>query len=259
MPKGYCRGTDYGEDGWLVPKPNEIEQGDADFRLGRGISSLTNPAMTARQHAAAAALYYLGWFVAANAMHDYNEAAEAKQRQPLSEAQVAAERTVSFRFRGGRTETEQLEIYRRNMTETLKTYVQYLSDSEAKPIFCFIAEMEALSDTSPSGDDMKGQAPAADDYDEILAALFDPVRVDVLEKMFPADGKWKRWTDRAARNGLIHAREGTAMYNPYKAGMWFVANGQKGLTIGHCRRMLANNHLPDRSLDKKYLLIGELD
>lgn len=118
---------------------------------------------------------------------------------------------------------------------------------------------ESKADLSPSGDDMKGQAPAADDHDEILAALFDPVPVDVLEKMFPADGKWKSWTDRAARKGLIHAREGTAMYNPYKAGMWFVSNGRKGLTIGHCRRMLANNHLPDRSLDKKYLLTGELD
>ena len=123
------------------------------------------------------------------------------------------------------------------------------------------AKGEAGTGTSPSGDDVEEQALAADadDHDEPLAALFDPVPVDVLEKMFPADGKWQSWTQRAARKGLIHARVGTAMYNPYKAGMWFVTNGGKGLTIGHCRRMLANNHLPDRSMDKKYLLTGELD
>lgn len=117
--------------------------------------------------------------------------------------------------------------------------------------------------TSPSGDDVEEQTPAADaddhNYSETLAALFDPVPVDVLEKMFPADGMWNVWAERAARNGLKYARQGRKMFNPYKAGMWFVTNGGKGLTIGHCRRMLANNHLPDRSMEKKYLLTGELD
>lgn len=117
------------------------------------------------------------------------------------------------------------------------------------------AKVEAVPVASQRGDDVEEQA--ADD--DTLAALFDPVPVDVLENIFPADGKWKSWTDRAARKGLIHARVGTAMYNPYKAGMWFVTNGGKGLTIGRCRRMLANNHLPDRSMNKKYLLTGELD
>ncbi|MBI3479128.1 MAG: hypothetical protein HY016_02040 [Nitrosomonadales bacterium] len=119
------------------------------------------------------------------------------------------------------------------------------------------AKVETVPDTSQSSEDIEEQA-AANNENKILAALFDPVPVDVLEMMFPADGKWKSWTDRASRNGLINAREGTAMYNPYKAGMWFVVKGRKGMTIGHCRRKLAN-HLPDRSLDEKYLLTGELD
>lgn len=130
-------------------------------------------------------------------------------------------------------------------------------DAPAPTANASAAKGEAAQGTNPNGDDAEKQD--TDDHDDTLAALFDPVPVDVLEKMFPADGKWKSWTDRAARKGLIHAREGTAMYNPYKAGMWFVSNGRKGLTIGHCRRMLANNHLPDRSLDKKYLLTCELD
>lgn len=153
--------------------------------------------------------------------------------------------------------TEHRAYSMRKIAEAAKTLAAVTGRTMAHlmPADAPAAKVEAVPDTSPSGDDAEEQ----DTDDDTLAALFDPVPVDVLEKMFPADGKWKTWTDRAARKGLIHAREGTAMYNPYKAGMWFVSNGRKGLTIGHCRRMLANNHLPDRSLDKKYLLTGEQD
>lgn len=42
---------------------------------------------------------------------------------------------------------------------------------------------------SPSGDDVEEQAPAADDHDKKLAALFDPLPVEALEKMFPANNR----------------------------------------------------------------------
>lgn len=149
VPEKYCRGADYGMDGWLVPEPYGIEQGSADIRLGQNLS-LTNPAMTARQNAAATALQYLGWYVLAKEMHDNRQAAKAKQTHPTSETEMAAEITISSIFRKGRTHTEQLEIYRRNMMEAFKTYVQYLSDSEAKPILLFITD-----DMEPSLPDIK--------------------------------------------------------------------------------------------------------
>jgi hypothetical protein len=110
-------------------------------------------------------------------------------------------------------------------------------------------------------------ADSEPDYDEILAALFDPVPVEALEKMFPthpeslkdpSKGKWKNWAERAKRNGLENARQGWAMFNPYKAAVWFVNKGIDGWDLDRCYRRLANN-LPARSIDSKYLLTGDLE
>lgn len=79
-----------------------------------------------------------------------------------------------------------------------------------------------------------------------LASLFDPVRIEVLEKMFPS-GRWASWAERASRNGLIYARIGRGVYNPHKAAMWFITKGVDGWDIARCNRVLGNN-LPTRSL-----------
>lgn len=95
-------------------------------------------------------------------------------------------------------------------------------------------------------------------YDEKLAALFDLVPVEALEKMFPADNKWKSWADKAASNGLIDARTVRAKFNPYKAGKWFVSRGAVGWDDARLNRTLANN-LPARSRDDAQLLVGYAD
>jgi hypothetical protein len=101
-------------------------------------------------------------------------------------------------------------------------------------------------------------ATPADDFDKTLAALFDPVPKETLEKMFPANGKWTSWADHAKANGLIDARQGRRMFNPYRAGLWFVNKGNDGWDLAHLDRVLAKN-LPARSKDEAYLLTGKLD
>lgn len=102
-----------------------------------------------------------------------------------------------------------------------------------------------------------------DGQDDKLATLFDPVSVEVLAKMFPADkqcaaDKWKCWQDKASTNGLKEARVGRAIFNPYKAGMWFLSRKIPGWDIDRINRVLAKN-LPARSRDEKYQLTGEID
>jgi hypothetical protein len=113
-----------------------------------------------------------------------------------------------------------------------------------------IAKSEAISTETPN----EG-AP-----DEVIAALFDALPITALEKMFPAkEGKWKSWAERAKRNGLITARIGRAMFNPYRAGLWFVRKGAEGgWDESRLNRALSNN-LPARSKDNKPLLIGDME
>ena len=69
---------------------------------------------------------------------------------------------------------------------------------------------DTTAESQASGVSAKGEVDtgADNDHDKTLAALFDPVPVEALEKMFPACRQWKEWTERAARNGLKAAREG---------------------------------------------------
>jgi hypothetical protein len=118
-------------------------------------------------------------------------------------------------------------------------------------------KVEAVPVTTPSGDDVEEQAP--DDHDETLAALFEPLPVEALAKMFMIDlAQWKKWQDKAKAKGLIKAREGRAKFNPYKAGVWLVSKGEQGWDVARLYRTLANN-LPARSHDKKDLLTGGID
>lgn len=93
-------------------------------------------------------------------------------------------------------------------------------------------------------------------YDDTLAALFDPVTVMALEKMFPAKEKWKEWAERAARNKLKAARTGRAAFNPYLASIFFLNQGISGWDRARCNRVLANN-LPARSRNDRHMLTDD--
>lgn len=113
--------------------------------------------------------------------------------------------------------------------------------------------------SAPVDSDDEQTNPADDaDHDETLAALFDLVPVEALETMFPAGGKWSGWAGKAKEKGLLTAREGRGMFNPYKAGMWFVQRGAPGWDIDRLYKRLAKN-LPARSRDSAHLLTGDFE
>jgi hypothetical protein len=95
------------------------------------------------------------------------------------------------------------------------------------------------------------------DVEAALSELFDPVPVEALEKMFPAEGQWKKWAERAERNGLKAARDGRGRFNPHRAALWFMDQGIANWDIARCNRVLANN-LPARSRHKADMLTTHL-
>ena len=91
-----------------------------------------------------------------------------------------------------------------------------------------------------------------------LAALFDPVKVEHLETLFPDENRWKTYADKASRNGLIKSqiKKGVRQYNLYLAAEWWIfKNGksQKGWSWERCLKTLKKN-LPSRSRSQSYLL-----
>jgi len=101
--------------------------------------------------------------------------------------------------------------------------------------------------------------PQADASESDLASLFDPVSPEQLEKMFPSEGKWKTWANKAKEFGLSIARKGRNKYNPYLAAEWWLEyQPHEGWDLARCRRVLAKN-LPTRSLGSERLLTGEME
>jgi hypothetical protein len=116
---------------------------------------------------------------------------------------------------------------------------------------------------SETEEQRESEEPATE-ADSELALLFDPVPVEWLATTFPTHSdreksrsKWEQFAERAARNGLKAAREGRGLFNPYKAGMFFVRQGVVGWNHERVMRVLARN-LPPRSADQAHLFTGEL-
>lgn len=118
------------------------------------------------------------------------------------------------------------------------------------------APAELSKHPAPQINDVAPNAEA--NTDQTLAALFDPVTVEALEKMFPSAGKWGSWAERAARNGLSIARSGRGLFNPYHAAFWFLTQGIAGWDTARVNRTLANN-LPARSRHDGHLLTGDIN
>lgn len=116
----------------------------------------------------------------------------------------------------------------------------------------------------PAGADVEPVPEEADhqprDYEQGLADLFDPVKKEQLEAMFPAAGKWERYAEHAKRNGLKRAAwVERGKFNPFLAARWWIdTQGPAGWEWEKCLRKLANN-LPARSRDSKHLLTGDFD
>lgn len=115
--------------------------------------------------------------------------------------------------------------------------------------------------TTAESDEPPAMVATPADYDAKLAALFDAVKVAQLEAMFPDrdagnKNRWPSYVERANRNGLKDAaKEGPAIFNPYRAAVWWLTTGPKDWKLERCLRVLANN-LPARSIDSKHMLTG---
>jgi hypothetical protein len=86
----------------------------------------------------------------------------------------------------------------------------------------FVIRTEALRDFEQRLADREEQAEQepVEDADKKMAAMFDPVRFDDLERLFPT-GHWKAWTNNAKRYPALHiARTAPAQWNPYLAAQF---------------------------------------
>lgn len=122
-------------------------------------------------------------------------------------------------------------------------------------------QAEPASQPAPANETPPAATPdalPASPTDNTLSELFDPVTIASLEKMFPANGQWSQWAERAARNGLKESREDRALFNPYRAALWFLQQGESGWNLARCNRVLANN-LPARSRHEGSMLTGDLN
>ena len=91
--------------------------------------------------------------------------------------------------------------------------------------------------------------PSPEDYLLRLAALFDPVKVSQLEAMFPSQGQWGKYVERAQRNGLVIAMAGRGVFNPVLAAEWWVSKSGPSPSDWdweRCLKFLKRN-LPARS------------
>lgn len=135
-----------------------------------------------------------------------------------------------------------------------------ITTTEAAPLAPIDAVLDAgetVDEGAPAGAEQGDIGPA--DLDNELAELFDPVRVEQLEAMFPDSGKWAGHAERAKRNGLQVAKVKPAQFNPYRAARWWLdSKGPTGWKWERCLRVLAKN-LPTRSRDSKHLLTGDYD
>lgn len=124
------------------------------------------------------------------------------------------------------------------------------------------AEANALERQEKRLADRNADARHADsdsDSSAVLAALFDPVKPPQLEKMFPDSGDWSDYAERASRNGLMAAKVGRGVFNPFLAAKWWLhEQAPVGWDWARCLRVLANN-IPPRSVDSKYLLTGDFE
>jgi desulfoferrodoxin (superoxide reductase-like protein) len=105
-------------------------------------------------------------------------------------------------------------------------------------------------------------APYSEQSEQEICDLFDPMCREAIAALFDKIGKndWRKYFERARRNGLSDARQDErkkpSSYNPWKVGEWLFKKGT--YTREQIDRKLANN-LPERSKDKKHLIIGDFD
>lgn len=123
-----------------------------------------------------------------------------------------------------------------------------------------IYALPAAQTPEQDGDEQaQDQELAPHEYTAEQQALFDPLSQAGIAELFDiARVEWAILFDRAARNDLHLAREGSSrphQYNPARVASWLVRRGH--LKQAHANIRLAKN-LPPRSQKFEYLITGDL-
>ncbi len=205
---------------------------------------------------------YLNW-ITASGVNWLSPELSAPQAAPAQQGKKVAGTQSPFAFK---KRSDLLASYRPAHHELLplQDFATWAASVNLSPIPTELA-VHAIQDTDQTTEvptepeQAKNETQEGITPEDELAALFEPVSVAALEKMFPDNGRWRNHAERAARNGLSVAREDRGKFNPYLAAIWWL-NKKKpsGWDLARVHRTLANN-LPARSLDSKHFLIGEIE
>ncbi|SOD42224.1 hypothetical protein [Nitrosovibrio sp. Nv4] len=237
---------------WAVGK---IGQGRADWMLGRMLAKKKS-SMTHRQALACQVLLMVGLYrVTADALAERNESRASRQSLPEERAGEEAE---------FRKLTNNALFFEYQLREYLTLYAAQLPKNKGRSLTSLIVieGYEPGSIALGGSNHVPVTAPAADPVESRLAELFDPLSRAGIAALFNMIDKetWRAYFERAARNGLIYARQlgPTAIcYNPFHVGEWLIKHNAD-CTQSQIDRKLANN-LPRRSKGMKALFTGEVD
>ena len=232
------------------PKSGQrLGQGRADWLLGRALAK-NKSSMTERQALACQVLLLVGLYGVANEALAERKGLRASGMIPSEER---ADEEAEFRELGNK-----VLFFEYQLREYLTLYAMQLPKNKGRALTSLIV-IEGFEPSSFAVDkpnDPPVTAVAADAVELRPAELFDPLSRAGIATLFNMIDKetWHNYFQRAARNGLIEARQQgpTAFcYNPFLVGEWLIKNNA-ACTQDQIDRKLANN-LPRRSKSMKEL------
>ncbi|SEN39347.1 hypothetical protein SAMN05216404_104105 [Nitrosospira multiformis] len=232
-----------------------IGKGRADWMLGR-ILAKKKSLMTERQALACQILLLLGLYRVANDALAEKKARRASEQIP-SEKKTDEETEL-------RESGNNVLFFEYQLRQYLTLYSMHLPKNKGHALTSLIVldgyEPGSVAVSTPKIPLIS--SPPANSDEEHLAALFDPLTRAGIAALFNMIDKetWKNYFERAARNGLINARQQgltEICYNPFLVGEWLIKNNTN-CTRRQIDQKLANN-LPRRSRSMKELFTGEND
>lgn len=226
----------------------KLGQGRADWLLGRALAK-NKSSMTERQALACQALLLVGLYGVANEALAERKGLRASGMIPSEER---ADEEAEFRELGNK-----ILFFEYQLREYLTLYAMQLPKNKGRALTSLIVIEGFEPGSFAAGESNHPLVSMPADAVELdLAELFDPLSRAGIAALFNMIDKetWHNYFQRAARNGLIKARQQgptNFCYNPFLVGEWLIKNNAE-CTQDQIDRKLANN-LPRRSKSMKEL------